>query len=460
GIRWDSTVRQGLGNLYGFRADFRRHRLLYRSTGGLPKISDLLGQANVARILSDLHFSHGNLVKPRNMPLKVKDSKTSKLCAWEGNALRTLGNIYLALDRVPEARQALEQSLIYQAAEYPLTSSIPSIPCGGYIRSDQLSAAEALLTHPPRWILDVEQIAFILTSLDGCRVLGHLATVYFKTNRLDEAEQVLKSIPDLGIWIDSKYTDSGPRRPLHHQRRARKCGSFIGYSNGCMQGGGERSTSYQQGNILRSMGTLHVKRSRAICHRQFKEAREFHRKAQWVSEQATDLKRLGEAYEMLEMAEEAGAHSGRRRSLWRAFYIEIDLLDCWSNSNAKRLDGVFSTYIELGTSKYTQMGDYCHISFYIKHDEQGYTPLLTSLIYATQGTQTDVLGLRKTIQCWIENGNNVMNIAGEVGEPTLPQVQRRLRVANRQKDDSFLDTRMSLDGRDLVHKALTTLVYA
>ncbi|KAF8179424.1 hypothetical protein BJ912DRAFT_1062796 [Pholiota molesta] len=69
--------------------------------------------------------------------------------------------------------------------------------------------------------------------------------------------------------------------------------------------------SYERGNILRSMGTLHVKQSRAdLAIDKFKEAREFHRKAQWVSEQATDLKRLGEAYEMLERAEEAGAHSG------------------------------------------------------------------------------------------------------------------------------------------------------
>jgi tetratricopeptide (TPR) repeat protein len=66
--------------------------------------------------------------------------------------------------------------------------------------------------------------------------------------------------------------------------------------------------SYQQGNILRSMGMLQVKRGRVdLAIDNFQEALAFHRKAQGVSEQATDLKRLGELYTMAGRIEDAAA---------------------------------------------------------------------------------------------------------------------------------------------------------
>jgi tetratricopeptide (TPR) repeat protein len=56
------------------------------------------------------------------------------------------------------------------------------------------------------------------------------------------------------------------------------------------------------------MGMLQVKRSRVdLAIDKFQEALAFHRKAQWISEQATDFKRLGEVYEMSGIIEDAAA---------------------------------------------------------------------------------------------------------------------------------------------------------
>ncbi|KAF9472024.1 hypothetical protein BDN70DRAFT_510042 [Pholiota conissans] len=56
--------------------------------------------------------------------------------------------------------------------------------------------------------------------------------------------------------------------------------------------------SYQQGNVLRSLGVVHVRRKEIDRATQlFKEALEFHRKAQWVSEQASDLRHLSVVYQ-------------------------------------------------------------------------------------------------------------------------------------------------------------------
>ncbi|KAF8164206.1 hypothetical protein BJ912DRAFT_935110 [Pholiota molesta] len=274
-----------------------------------------------------------------------------------------------------------------------------------YIRSDQLSVAEALLTASSKVELDVVQIPDILTRLGWiyicgnrldkaepvldnalqcfrrfddkggqAEILGYLATVYFKTNRLDEAEQVLKSIPDLGLWtkyeihrlwvLGDLYIIKEELEDAQASLNAAmaECNDFV-----------EHQFSYQQGNILRSMGTLQVKQSRAdLAIDKFKEAREFHRKAQWVSEQATDLKRLGEAYGMLEMAEEAEAAFREAEELMES-YIEIDLLDCWSNSNAKRLDGV--AHARKHSMKITRRWETTVIlvSMYIKHDEKDST---------------------------------------------------------------------------------------
>ncbi|KAF8179419.1 hypothetical protein BJ912DRAFT_1045156 [Pholiota molesta] len=338
-----AKARVGLGDLYRQQARFTEaEATLSEALEAYQKISNLIGQANVAQSLSYLHFHSGNLVKAEKYATEaLNTAKQVNAARGEGNALRTLGNIYLALDRVPEARQALEQSLIISKQQNAPINQLNGIDdlAEVYIRSDQLSVAEALLTAASKVDLDVVQMPDILTRLGRlyicgdrldkaethlddalqhfrrfdekggqAKVLGHLGTVYFKTNRLDEAERALNSIPDLGVWTNYEIDRLWVLGDLYIVKGELEDAeaSLDAAMAQCQNSGFTRS--YQRGNILRSIGTLHVKRSRAdLAIDKFKEAREFHRKAQWVSEQATDLTRLGEAYEMLERAEEAGA---------------------------------------------------------------------------------------------------------------------------------------------------------
>jgi tetratricopeptide (TPR) repeat protein len=338
-----ALVLQGLGDLYRVQGRFSEAQATLSSAlEAYQQISYLVGQASVAQILSDLHFNYGNLVKAEKYATEaLNTAKQANSARGEGNALRTLGNIYLALDRVPEARQALEQSLIISKQQNDSINQLNAINnlAEVYIRSDQLSAAEALLTASSKVELDVVQIPDILTRLGWiyicgnrldkaepvldnalqlfrrfdrkdrqAEVLAHLATIYFKSNRLDEAEQVLKSILELDPSINDEMHQLWVLGDLYIVKGEFEDAeaSLDAAMAQCQNSG--FTHSYERGNILRSMGTLHVKQSRAdLAIDKFKESREFHRKAQWVSEQATDLKRLGEAYEMLERAEEAGA---------------------------------------------------------------------------------------------------------------------------------------------------------
>ncbi|KAF8196928.1 hypothetical protein BJ912DRAFT_1140585 [Pholiota molesta] len=345
GNKWgQAQVRKGLGNLYMYQdRDSEAQVTLSSALEAYQQISNLIGQGNVAQCLSNLHFNRGNLVKAEKYASEALNAaKHANDAVGEGNALQKLGNIYLAQDRVSEARQALERALIIFKQQNDPINQLNAIKnlAEVYIRSDQLSAAEALFAESSKVELDVVQIPFILTQLgwlyicgarfdkaetllddalerfqrfdhkDGqAKVLGHLGTVYFKTNQLDEAERALKSIPDLGTWIDHEIHRLWVLGDLYIiKEELEDAQPSLNAAMAECKNGGEFLYSYQQGNILRSMGTLHVKQSRAdLAIDKFKEAREFHRKAQWVSEQATDLKRLGEAYEMLERAEEAGA---------------------------------------------------------------------------------------------------------------------------------------------------------
>ncbi|KAF8169377.1 hypothetical protein BJ912DRAFT_1087611 [Pholiota molesta] len=340
--RGQAQVHEGLGDLYMQQGQFTEAQAtLLDALEAYQHISDVLGQANVALSLSNLHFSHGNLVKAEKYATEaLNTAKQINYAIGEGIALGMLGGIYLPMDRIPEARQVQQALMIFKQQNAPINqlTAINDL-AEVYIQSDQLSAAEALLTASSKVELDVVQIACILTQLGWlyicgdhldkakpvlddalqrfrrfdrkgkqAEVLGYLATVYFKSNRLDEAERALNSIPDLGtcteveihrLWVlGDLYIVKGEFEDAE--------ASLDAAMAQCQNSGFTRS--YQRGNILRSIGTLHVKRSHAdLAIDKFKEAREFHRKAQWVSEQATDLKRLGEAYEMLERAEEAEA---------------------------------------------------------------------------------------------------------------------------------------------------------
>lgn len=314
-------------------------------TGALEaykQIGNLIGQANAAGELSDLHFDKGNLVKAKEYATESLDAaKQTHDRVGEGNALHSLGKIYLALDQVPDARQAFEQALLIAKQQNESINQLISISnlAKVYIQSDQLSAAEALLTASAKIELDVMQIPIILTTLAWlyicadrfdkaepllddalqrfrkfdykgwqAEVLGYLGTIYLKSDRLDDAERALISIPNLDPWRSITIQQFWVLGDLYIIKGELKdAEASLNAAMALCQNHGW-SWSYQQGNIVRSMGTLHMKRGcvdQAI--QAFKRAREFHRKAQWVSEQATDLKQLGEAYKMLERTEEAEA---------------------------------------------------------------------------------------------------------------------------------------------------------
>lgn len=261
-----------------------------------------------------------------------------------GIAHNYLGRVYKNMERITDARHNFEEALrIFQAENMGPNQLIVIRDLGDvYIQLDQLSRAEALLT--PRVneqlgannIIEIPHVTNTLGWLhicagqfdkaevvldDALRRFGrfgdkvwqawihtYLRTVYFKSNRLDEAEKALKSIPDYGVWafteidrlqvLGDLYIIKGQLEDAEASLdEAMTCCGYL-----------QRSFSYQRGNILRSKGTLHVKRGHiALAIEKYQEAHAFHRKAQCVSEQATDLKQLSEACKMLGRTEEAVA---------------------------------------------------------------------------------------------------------------------------------------------------------
>ncbi|KAF8168922.1 hypothetical protein BJ912DRAFT_1000776 [Pholiota molesta] len=288
------------------------------------KMPDLLGQSNAASSLTTLYVKIGNLTEA------LAAAKEAQYTLGEGNALQKLGCIFLGTDRVTEARQAFEQVLTITKTQNHYANHLGVL--------DDLG--EALLTESINTESDAIQAAYVLATLGWLhicqgrldkaesglndalqrfqefddkawqvKVLAHLGTVYFKSNRLDKVEQVLESIPHLTtrlrsveihrLWVLGElYTVQGKFEDAQVSLDAALA----------LCQNREYSFSYQQGNILRSCGVLLTKQGHVkLAIPKFEEAREFHRKAQWVSEQATDLDRLGEAYEIIGKIEEANA---------------------------------------------------------------------------------------------------------------------------------------------------------
>ena len=70
--------------------------------------------------------------------------------------------------------------------------------------------------------------------------------------------------------------------------------------------------------MLRSMGMLYLEQNEVgAALVKFREALEFHQKAQWISEQITDLKRLAEAYSVQGLSEEEKKAIEEARNLTR-----------------------------------------------------------------------------------------------------------------------------------------------
>ncbi|KAF9470177.1 TPR-like protein, partial [Pholiota conissans] len=313
---------------------------LTRALEVYKQIPDLIGQANATNDLAQIHISYGNPIKAEefaNQALEI--SKKANYATGEGLALRRLGQIYLCTDKIMDACQALENALSKFKQQKEFTNQQLVVDDLGkvYIQLDQLSAAETLLEPYGQMDSNTIHLADVLTTLGWlytcgdhfdkakhylnaalqlyqkfkdqggqATVLAHLGIMYLKSGRFDEAEQVVQSIPNLGIWWIVEMLRLWVLGDLYIIKEQFDDAQTA--LNSAMDNAKKSPCTYQQGNIVRSLGTLHIKRGhvdRAI--RAFKRALTFHRAAQWVFEQATDLKRLGEVYKMLERTEEAAA---------------------------------------------------------------------------------------------------------------------------------------------------------
>ncbi|KAF8182635.1 hypothetical protein BJ912DRAFT_565477 [Pholiota molesta] len=334
-------IRQRLGRLYIDKGQYAEAQTnLANVLDAFKQMGNLVGIAVTALVLADLHQILGNLTISKNLAAEaLAAAKETNYKSEEGRAFQCLGRIYLQTNRLTDARQALEQALsIFKQLNDVAYHLIVIGDIGNvYIQSDQLSAAQALLTASAKVDLDIIQVPFILTTLGWVYIcadlfdkaepllnqalllsrklgakyrqadaLAHLGTVYFRSNQLDKAKRTLNLIWDLGRWRDIEmrclwvlgdlYIVKGQFKDAEH------------FLDEAMVNAKDRKSSYQQGNILRSIGTLNIKRGHVdLAIFKFQEALELHREAQWVSEQATDLKRLGEAYEMSGRPEDAAA---------------------------------------------------------------------------------------------------------------------------------------------------------
>ncbi|KAF9477240.1 TPR-like protein [Pholiota conissans] len=310
--------------------------------------TDIIGWANTTQSLCWLHIQLENLVeaeKYANESLSL--SKRANYAVGIGNALGYLGDLYLFTDRIIEATEVLDQAkAIYMQQNNLINQLITAEQLAfAYIQSDRVSAAETLLIESTKVDLDVVQSATIFGVLgllyvrtndaikaehylnnalqrlqkfednfEHAKVLLYLGTLYFKTCRMEEAEKALNSIPDLLSWrgiemhrlwvLGVLYVNKGELENAEESLE-----SALIWAK-------RHQSSYQQGNIVRSMGILFLKRGRIdLAIEKFQEALRFHRKAQWISEQATDLKRISEAYKILGLSEEAEAASRESEGL-------------------------------------------------------------------------------------------------------------------------------------------------
>ncbi|KAF9471016.1 TPR-like protein [Pholiota conissans] len=340
-IHGQANVHYYLGLVYLDRNQLQEAEIyLTKALEAYKQIPSLLGQANAANDLAQIHMSHGNPIKAEefaNQALEI--TKKANYATGEGIALHVLGQIYLYMDRITDACQALEKALSIFKHLKDLTNQLAVVYDLGrvYIQLDQLSAAETLLE--PYRSMDSNTIhsGYVLTilgwlytcgdrldkaehylnaalqlhqkfknRLGQANVFAHLGIMYLKSGHIDEALEAVKSILSLGRWWRVEMCHFWVLGDICIiEERFDTAQSLLNFA---MYYARKALCTYQQGNIVRSLGTLHIKRGhvdRAI--RAFKRALTFHRAAQWVSEQATDLKRLGEAYEMLGRTEEAGA---------------------------------------------------------------------------------------------------------------------------------------------------------
>ncbi|KAF9477174.1 TPR-like protein [Pholiota conissans] len=306
-----ANAHYSLGLIYSTRDQLQEAEIyLTKSLEAYKQVSDLIGQGNATADLAQIHISLHNLIKAKEFANQALEfSKKANFALGEGIALQMLGKIYLSIDRITDACQALEKALSILKHQKDPTNQLLVVSDLGtvYIQLDQLSAAETLfkpysqidqgIFHAGPLLISLGWLYTCGDCLDKAKdhlhaalqvyqkfkdswgqaiVLAHLGIMYLKSGQFDEAEQAVKSVLKLDCI------------------------------NSAMDAAKKDICTYQQGNIARSLGTLHIKQCAIdLAIENFHNALKLHRKAQWISEQATDLKRLGEVYEMMGRSEEA-----------------------------------------------------------------------------------------------------------------------------------------------------------
>jgi tetratricopeptide (TPR) repeat protein len=334
-------LRQVLGHVQMDKGQYAEAEAnLTNALDAFKQMGDLLGIVQTAQILSNLYEIHGDLAISEKLAAEaLVAAKETNNKYEEGRALWRMGRIYLRTNRRTDARQALEQALsIFKllnniAYHLAVTTDLGWV----YIQSDQLSVAQALLTTSVKVDLETIQIPVVLCTLahvyiyadridkaeplfDQALLLyqkfgekvgqadafAYLGTVYFRSNRLDKAEKTLNLISNLGPRWHSEIHRLWALGDLYIAKgQLEEAERFL---DEAMVQAKRWISPYRQGNILRSIGTLNIKRGHIdLAIAKFQEALELHRQVQWVYEQATDLKRLGEAYEMSGRSEDAAA---------------------------------------------------------------------------------------------------------------------------------------------------------
>ncbi|KAF9477238.1 TPR-like protein [Pholiota conissans] len=344
-----ANIRYSLGTIYLDRNEYRNAEdSLMTALDIYIQVFDLLGQANTTRDLSWLHILRGNLTKAEKYANQaLHASRKATYAIGEGSALRLLGQIYRKTDRMVDAYQYLRQALSIFERQDDLPSQLELATDLGrvYIQMDQLRAAELLLTGYSTVDLDVIERAKLLTALgwlyicgdclskaehhlrgaqqlfENCRtgfgranVLTLLAMVSLKSHRLDEAERLARSVQDLGIYEHAETRRLWVLGEIYIMKK--QFSKAEASLNSAMVAAKDDRCTYQQGNIIRSLGVLHIKRGRpGRAIRAFKRALTLHRIAIWVLEQVSDLKCLGEVYEMMGQLNDAEAIFGEAEEL-------------------------------------------------------------------------------------------------------------------------------------------------
>ncbi|KAF9482889.1 TPR-like protein [Pholiota conissans] len=298
----------------------------YRST------DNLLGETNSCKSLANLYLEEefDDLVTAEKFAHQaLRSAQLAQYALGEGHALHTLGRLCLMDDRVPEAREHIAKAReVFEAVKFTSgeLAAVNLLSCID-IQQDRIDDAKERLskyTDKPSALSNLGWAYVRENQLDSARsalektlqlfrdsgdtegqadVLAELAIVYFKNGEVAEAERKLLHIPEFGIHIGIEMRRLCTLGEVYiQQKRFAEAKQTL---DSALKFSKRSHSSYQQGNVLRNMGMLYLEQKEVgAALVKFREALLFHQKAQWISEQITDLKRLAEAYSVQGLSEE------------------------------------------------------------------------------------------------------------------------------------------------------------